>query len=259
MDIMCCFRNIQEMARAVRESAELMEGREYSARPWNRFDPENSEWWIVPSADWPAYRYGKGVFKPSERLPNWVLCGLYVEKGFDRIVADAYPELIGRGHIMDEYWTWTTFLEGLADGTIARAAQIVAKETNRPAILEVDTWYTSSPTDFDPHPLLDAEALAGECRSPLDAGRVWFTIVDGALEKQEERCIADVMAPIANCHHLSGLHEAFQTAPHVPWTWMNVYLGALVSPVREGQTSSSPWSASDIWRKLLRPWLPWIV
>jgi hypothetical protein len=67
MDIVCGFRNIQEMARAVRESAELLEGRRYSPRPWNRFEPVNTDWWIVPSTDWPAYRYGKGMFKPSMR------------------------------------------------------------------------------------------------------------------------------------------------------------------------------------------------
>jgi len=259
MDIVCGFRNIQEMARAVRGSAELIEGRKFSPRPWNRFEPENTDWWIVPSTDWPAYRYGKGMFKFSGLFPERILCCLNVEKGFGRIAAEVYPELVSRGYIVDENWTWFTFLKGLADGAVAHAAQMVAKETNNPVILEISAWYTSSPIDFDPYPLLDAEALAGECRSPLDGGRVWFIVEGEELRKLEERCVKDVMAPVAACRRLSDLPEAFQSTRQLPWAWIDVHIGTLVSLAPSGQASSTHWGASDIWRKLLRPWRRWIV
>jgi len=259
MDIVCSFRNIWEMAQAVKESAELIEGRKYSARPWNRFEPENTDWWIVPSTDWPAYRYGKGMFKFSERFPDRVLCCLNVEKGFGRIAAEVYTELIRRGHIVDKGWTWFTFLEGLVDGGVARAARMVGEETDNPVILEVSAWYTSSPTDFEPHPLLDPETLAAECRSPLDGGRVWFAVVGEELEKLEERCIKDVMVPVVACRRLANLSKALRSTRQFSWTWIDIYIGTLVSLAPSGQASTGYWGASDIWHKLIRPWLPWIV
>lgn len=259
MDIVCGFRNIQEMAQAIRESAELIEGRRYSPRPWNRFEPENTDWWIVPSIDWPAYQYGKGTFRQTVRFPGQVFCGLTVEKGFGRIALEVYPELNKRGLVIDETWAWFKFLKGLKEGAVAPAAQAVAQETGSQVILEISAWYTSSPVDFDPHPLLDSKALEGECRSPLDAGRVWFTVADGGLEKLKERCIQDVMAPVAACGRLGDLAEAFRSNPEISWAWIDVYIGTLVTLADDDRASGEHWTASDIWRKLIRSWLPWIV
>jgi hypothetical protein len=150
-------------------------------------------------------------------------------------------------------------LEGLEEGAVAHAARTVAQETDSPAILEVSAWYMSDPTDFEPHPLLDAEALAGECRSPVDGGRAWFAVADGALEKLEERCVQDVMAPVVACCRLSDLVEALRSTPQISWAWIDVYIGTLVSLTRDGQVSSGHWTDSDIWRKLIHPWLLWIV
>lgn len=259
MDIICRFRSVQEMARAVRESAELIEGQHYSPRPWNRFNPEDTDWWIVPSTDWPAYRYGKGMLKPDVRFPDHILCGLYVEKGFAPLVLGAYPELGRRGHVIDEGWAWFKFLDGLSNGSILCAAQTVTQETGSSMILEISSWYTSSPVDFEPHPLLDEEALAAECRSPLDGGRVWFTVTDGELKKQEERCIQDVTAPLVTCRDLGQLAEAFRSTPEADWAWIDVYIGVLVKLARDAPVSSGYWEASEVWRKLIHPWRQWIV
>lgn len=126
-------------------------------------------------------------------------------------------------------------------------------------ILEISAWYTSSPVDFEPHPLLDEEALAAECRSPLDGGRLWFTIVDGGLEKLEERCIQDVTAPIAACCNLEQLAKAFQSTPEADWAWFDVHIGVLVTLARDAPASSGYWDASDVWQKLIHPWRSWIV
>ena len=53
--------------------------------------------------------------------------------------------------------------------------------------------------------------------------------------------------------------EALRGTPQISWAWIGVYIGTLVSLARDGQASSSHWTDSDIWRKLIRPWLPWIV
>lgn len=53
-----------------------------TARPWNRFEPDASLWWLVPSTDWPAYRYGKLYFDWLDKNDFSVMsCGLHVERG----------------------------------------------------------------------------------------------------------------------------------------------------------------------------------
>jgi hypothetical protein len=38
----------------------------FTLRPWNLYKPENTLWWLVPSKDWPSYKYGKiAIYKPK--------------------------------------------------------------------------------------------------------------------------------------------------------------------------------------------------
>lgn len=259
MDIVCDFRSIREMAHAVCETANLMEGRWFWPLPWNRFDQLNTDWWLVPASDKRAHRYGKAMFTFSDRFPDRIVCCLNVEKGFGGVTAEVYPELRGRGFILDQSWAWFRFLDGLADGEFERAAQMITEEANSPVTLAVSASYTSSPTDFEPYAVLDPEAVMGECRSPLDAGRIWFDIRDGALEKLEERCIGDLLRPVADCRQVRDLPAALQSSKEMAWAWVDVYAGTLVLLAEEGESAGDRWNDADIWRKLLRPWLPWIV
>jgi len=177
-----------------------------------------------------------------------------------RHCAKAYPQLTTRGHIIDKDWAWFAFLEGLKDSTVSHAAQLVAEGSNNQVILEISAGYPTSPDDFDPYSLLDYEELSDEgCRSPIDGGLVWFTVVGDELNKLEERCIRDIMAPIVTCRRLSDLPMAFQRSKQLPWAWIDIFIGTLVSVVPNDQMPSGCWGASDIWHKLLRPWLPWII
>jgi hypothetical protein len=259
MEIVCDFRSIRKMAHAVGETANLMEGRQFWPLPWNRFAPENTDWWLVPSADKRAHRYGKAMFTSSDRFPDRVVCCLNVEKGFGSIAAEVYPELRARGFILDQDWAWFRFLDGLADGRVAGAAQMIVEEAGSPVTLAISASYTGSPLDFEPYAVLDPEAIAAECRSPLDAGRIWFDIRNGALEKVEERCIGDLLRPVAKCRQVRDLPAALQSSKEFAWAWVDVYAGTVVSLAEEGKSAANRWNDADIWRKLLRPWLPWIV
>jgi hypothetical protein len=74
-------------------------------RPWNRFDPDETLWWLVPSTEWPAYHHGKLVFS-NERAPaGEIFAGLNVEKGFGEIAARAYPKT-QRTQLLGHGWAW---------------------------------------------------------------------------------------------------------------------------------------------------------
>lgn len=112
----CEFPNVHALALEMRETAELVTGLNLSPRPWNRFEPEISRWWLVPSTDWPAYHHGKLSFDPKDEKASILYCGFDVEKGFGSIVAQAYSSTRSRNLIMGNSWTWYRFVTDLAGG-----------------------------------------------------------------------------------------------------------------------------------------------
>ena len=46
-----------------------------TARPWNLYAAADTFWWLVPSTEWPAYRYGKLAFSLAKDAPRKDLLG----------------------------------------------------------------------------------------------------------------------------------------------------------------------------------------
>jgi len=107
------FGTAQSLAHAVSEIASL----KLTPRPHNRFAPDDTIWWLVPSSEWPAHKFGKFFFESRkerlpDRSPDSIYFGLYVEKGLSPVVGSIYP----RTWIMDGDWFWAEFLEKLQSG-----------------------------------------------------------------------------------------------------------------------------------------------
>lgn len=90
-------------------------------RPWNLYSPADTFWWLVPSTEWPAYRFGKMGFSLAKDVPRRDLVGLNdpaiepdkifagfnVEKGYGAVAAVASPSLKRKPtQIADPTWLW---------------------------------------------------------------------------------------------------------------------------------------------------------
>jgi len=155
----CEFANVQALAHEMREIAELVSGLNVSPRPWNRFEPKNTRWWLVPSTDWPGYHHGKLSFDPKDEKANVLYCGFDIEKGFAPIVGEGYPSTRRRNLIMRNSWTWHRFMKDLAGGVVADVVQEVADRTGKSLRLEFRADYASDPDDFDPEAPLDTRIV----------------------------------------------------------------------------------------------------
>src|SRR5208282_1908678 len=107
------FKTAQSLAGAVSDIASV----KLTPRPYNRFAPDETIWWLVPSGEWPAFKFGKLFFEPrADRMPGGspesIYFGFYVEKGLSPVVGNIYP----RSWIMDEEWFWDEFLGQLESG-----------------------------------------------------------------------------------------------------------------------------------------------
>ncbi|WP_129583608.1 hypothetical protein [Alicyclobacillus tolerans] len=97
--------NARELAVMINESLKTRE-RRYTLRPFNRFDIERSMWWIVPSADYPAFRFGKFFV---DEVNGKFEVGLHIEKGLIQSI-DNKPELV-----LNDTWAWYVFIDALAN------------------------------------------------------------------------------------------------------------------------------------------------
>jgi hypothetical protein len=105
------YRNANTLAHAVNNAV----GERYSPRPYNRFSPDDTVWWLVPSTDWPAFRYAKLFFDSRpEDVPGGakgIYCGVNVEKGLSLKVKDFYPNEL----IQSFQWAWERFTTRIAE------------------------------------------------------------------------------------------------------------------------------------------------
>ena len=69
MSLRIKYPNARSVAYAVKRVLDSRGTANVTARPWNKFDPDNTFWWLVPRAKWPAYNHGKFFFSP-DRAPN---------------------------------------------------------------------------------------------------------------------------------------------------------------------------------------------
>ena len=110
----------KEVAHSLNDKLRL----KLTPRPWNLHRPDDSLYWLVPSGEWPAYRYAKLVFSSGSDYPRRTLVdpttvpeptklfvGLNVEKGFGEVASVVNPNLRRKQQIQDKDWDWFTFIQ----------------------------------------------------------------------------------------------------------------------------------------------------
>jgi len=82
-------------------------------RPWDRFRPDISPWWLVPSTDILYYKYAKFYFNWGKNKQEVINCGLYVEKGLGESLTPVYSSKQARNLIMNKDWDWHKIVEAI--------------------------------------------------------------------------------------------------------------------------------------------------
>lgn len=119
-------------------------------RPWDRFRPDISPWWLVPSTDIPHYKYTKLYFNWKNEKQEAINCGLYVEKGLDESLAPVYSSKQSKHLIMNKEWNWHRIVKAFNNATLFEA---ISKTGNKFTAIKIiiDGGYVTEPTSFDPY------------------------------------------------------------------------------------------------------------
>jgi hypothetical protein len=127
----------RELAYSVNDSLKLG----LTARPWNLYAASDTFWWLVPSTEWPAYRYGKLAFSLARDVPrkdllgiddtlletDAIFAGFNIEKGYGGVATVVNPSLRRKpAQVLDPKWLWYELTGGQGpvqfERTLASAA-----------------------------------------------------------------------------------------------------------------------------------------
>jgi hypothetical protein len=238
-------RTAQSLAHAVSEIASV----KLTPRPYNRFAPDETIWWLVPSVEGPAYKFGKLFFEPrADRLPSGspesIYFGFYVEKGLSPVVGNIYP----RTWIMDDEWFWDDFLKQLESGVpdsypVERIITISAGPARPPErhhdhsdeIMPLqEEGFKASRLFFKVHGISEIEPMQPDINPS-----------HGDITEYLARSVATADSTARLASILRDLQPSFD------WAWIDFQAGTLFR-------GSDHITTADLWTLYLQPWRQWL-
>jgi hypothetical protein len=233
------------MAHRVKESA--AQDINLTARPFDFYHPDTSVWWLIPSTEWPAFKFGKVFF--DSRLPNGsfdpasVFCGFYIEKGLGASVLT-----VGGYHpswIMQDDWLWREFINSLRPNSPLLPSRTI-----------LGIYASYFPPREEGGAIDPIETLLAR-RQAFRASWASFKVEEGSrlglqdhwLNPDNPEIQEHYRDRILSAPTLSDLARPLLTFPQQEWVWVDLYAGPIVS-------QGTP--AGDLWLHHLRLWLPWL-
>ena len=197
--------------------------------PYNRFTyADSAVWWLVPSRDRGAYRYGEVVVSTGSwhARPGCIFCGLHIEKGLE-------TDLQGRKLTLQDDWTWHRYLHEL-DGAVPVALQ------KSSAALSADLQLT-------------VVASMGDGSGTAD--RVVYTTRGMDLEFQREDMQRGVLRGLSKAKSFGALADTLRALPYDDraWSWFEIFVGSDFEPSgKKGRDDS------DRCLAMLKPFEQWL-
>jgi hypothetical protein len=219
-----------------------------TAIPWNRFDPASSTWWLSPSTDNPAYKYGKIILTRRDAQPEDMLVGLYVEKGIGPGAAQLYADTArGRRYLMDHDWTWQAFVKALASSAFDQVMAQAESEAARPIIVAVDASNVPVPAGHgdDVH----------SASLPRDVAR--FEWSRGHLDWLDAEIHADILEGLGKPKTTAELAHRMLAINNLDWVWIDFHAG-LRFRLGSGDPGAELWPDDRVWKRACRPWSSWL-
>ena len=234
----CKFLNAKDACHTMKQYYEGL-----TCRPWNYTRPDDTDWWLVPSTDWPAYQHGKILFSVTDKSNLGI--GLYIEKGIGKEVAEAYNTPKARRFEMKSNWMWHKFLRDLRNDSVLLAIIKAAEATNQTAYIQIDGGYARD--DFDPYANRDEWDL---CCLKLNGDRTFDFV--------KSKYNAKVIGSFDQVKNTAQLISLLESIPSEHYVWIDLWIYFSFSIDQAQTTSVQSWVAKDIQEKLLKPFSEWV-
>jgi hypothetical protein len=208
-----------------------------SCLPWNRFDPQVTEWLLSPVKEWPSNRpskYYTYMTQGDNPADSRLQAGLYVEKGFGH---DARMIYVGN-QIMDDRWGWHHVLDGFRSGAIPGILAGLPPAAQAQTVIRLFGGYEGAEWgDY-----LITLGTSGEADITVSA---------------EQPCRE--MAALASVKSWKDLPTALDTLTSDQWLWVNCYVYVNLGLLPHAKAPDDKvWTDAQVWNRFLEPLLPWI-
>jgi hypothetical protein len=232
------FRSANALAHALNDSL----GDRFVPRPYNRFSPDSTVWWLVPSSDWPSYEYGKFFFddRPRHLGPqSGVYCGFHVEKGLSKRIAEFFRKDL----IETDEWAWEAFVKNISDCfPVFSASQVLSVHVSY--IPAEKASYLDSPESF----LSQKEQFAASSAVFTIDSAQKLELLDIALNASCSEIADHFDGKVRNAFELKTLLADLVSFPQSDWSWVDMYIGRVADHGTIG----------GLWNDHLKPWSSWI-
>lgn len=184
-----------------------------TARPFNRFEPADSIWWLVPSAEWPAFKYNKIFVNPVKGADKYEV-GLYLEKGHgSNILLVEGDKPSNRVQVMTNDWGWMKLNKGNDElATVVDSMQLAG--VNPKVRLEVEPF----------SPERAAENYDGErqkIRLTYDYTGTAINLVDQNDTINDPK-LRGLIKDVAQQTNVAGVVNSIESFSESGWYWMNL-------------------------------------
>jgi hypothetical protein len=242
------FESVDDATRRLQAAAHAAGVSGLHRLPFNRYAADGSVWWLSPSSENPAFKYGKLIVSGDVAAdPSDLFVGFYVERGVGQTAAPMFADTArGRRLIMDGTWSWhRTFRPALRTGRFEAAASSAEQAAGQPLLVAVDGGAVMPPSTL------------GDDRVPLGTvDIVRYTYSGGALVLLDYREGEGRLAGLRTATTLGGLGSLMDQVPESDWTWIDFHIGLRLDKATRGSAS---WSADELWRRAGAPWDQWLA
>jgi len=197
------FGNMKILAHSF-ESILTSEDIKYTPRPWNRFEPEESLWWLLPTNEWPAYKYGKYQLWKDDKYLN---IGVTIEKGFGELAAIAFPKLKKKDTIIEDKWMWNKLYIDMDNGKLEETLNKFEKNINQDVFINMNIGLAFDPSDYDP--------------MKPKSDNITYKYNQGKLSLLNHRNSRGVLEELKNAKSINNIKETISNYKDINWTWID--------------------------------------
>lgn len=217
----------------------------WTSRPYNFHDPDKTTWWLVPSTEWPAYKFGKFGFWFDEAEPKVILAGYQVEKGVGASVAPVFNSAAGKRFVTQSDWEWNRFVEDVRSGDdVDVALNAAAADLGTDLYVHLACGIANDPGSFDP----------GSAAFPKTSRLfVWSPEIQ-AIQLVRTAGSSQVAPGASTATSITELLAALDSAEDRDWLWVSLSLCVRLHPTAGGPPSGH----NDLWTKGLRHFSQWV-
>ncbi|HOD79339.1 MAG: hypothetical protein BWX92_02773 [Deltaproteobacteria bacterium ADurb.Bin135] len=245
MILQSCFINNSDIAHTINEHIQFRANQpRLWLKPYNRYMPESTEWWFIPSKEWPAYHHGKlFIWKtPSySKTPGLLYIGYYIEHGLDNELGNLSG--VNRKQVMTNLWYWKEFVNHAKNGRIDDKTRLISLNSKCHTIVFLKAYEFNRIHEPDKNPNI-----------PVDSLEFYLD------HKQNHLCVENqsnkTLKPLNESQSINEIVDILENDKNFRFFWIDIMIGTTL--YYSDEEKKGGWEAREIWYQLLEPWPPFV-